>query len=202
MPDVREIRCLVETEHMVPWAELRSWETNALKDEATRDVERLAAAIADEGFAFPFYVWAGGAPGERYIIDGATRLAALERLESVGYPVEALPVVYIRAQDRTHAQRLALFVTSQYGQVTQTSMDRFVASLDMPPAEVELLAGRVRFPKLRVRLDANSVDPGTLEGLTPRRMPDAAPSGRPPFQEHTEQPTGVICPDCGARFVV
>lgn len=115
---------------LIPWAELKKFEANRLKDSEKRDVKKLANVILEEGFCFPFVVWnPGNNVDPPYVIDGAGRIAALTLLEKAGHAIADLPVVFVAANSREEAQRRVALASSQFGLVTAESFAQFAGQL-------------------------------------------------------------------------
>lgn len=117
----------------IPWAELKTYEFNDLKDSKTRDISKLKNAIVNNGFCFPLYLWSG----HRYVIDGNGRNLALSELESAGYSICDLPIVEIEAENKREAKKLVLQASSQHGQITTESFNLFVEELDLTDLEMQ-----------------------------------------------------------------
>lgn len=168
----RRIENRVEGCPTLPWAELRGWDFNALKDD-TRDVAKLKAAIVAEGFCFPLLVWEPGC----YVFDGTGRRQALDELTAEGYELDPIPVVKVRAEDLDGAKRLALMASSQHGKVTQRSFDLFVGSFEF--YQLELMAPLISFEGVNITVRGGQGDGG--QGYTQKIVaPIYVPTGDPP----------------------
>jgi hypothetical protein len=115
-----------------PWAKIKNYEFNNLKSE-TRDTTKLEHTIINNGFASPFYVWAGN----DYVIDGTGRWIALQNLEKAGAVIPDLPIILIEAKNRKEAKFITLQISSRHGQITEKSFADFV--LDFDTEEIEKL---------------------------------------------------------------
>jgi len=125
---------IVKTE-LIPWAELKGYEFNQLKDNSNRDISKLKNSIINQGFSFALCNWFE----HKFIIDGTGRHLALLELEKEGYEIPDLVVNQIQAENIKEAKKLALMVSSQHGQITQTSLADFT-SLDFEIEELKELA--------------------------------------------------------------
>ena len=125
---------IIKTE-LVPWAELKGYEFNQLKDNSNRDISKLKNSIINQGFSFALCNWFE----HKFIIDGTGRHLALLELEKEGYEIPDLVVNQIQAENIKEAKKLALMGSSQYGQITQTSLADFT-SLDFEIEELKGLA--------------------------------------------------------------
>lgn len=110
----------------IAWATLKKeYEANTLKNKKNRDVGDLKTSILTLGFKIPFVIWQEG----KYIADGAGRMLALELLEYEGYEIPDLPYLPVIAKNKKEAKRLAMVISSQYGEITKDSFGEFI--LDM-----------------------------------------------------------------------
>jgi len=125
---------IVKTE-LIPWAELKGYEFNQLKDNSNRDITKLKNSIVNQGFSFALCNWFE----HKFIIDGTGRHLALLELEKEGYEIPDLVVNQIQAENIKEAKKLALMVGSQHGQITQNSLADFT-SLDFEIEELKELA--------------------------------------------------------------
>lgn len=120
------------------WKILQTFEFNTLKDNKERNVKKLTNSIINQGFSFPFHIWAD----HKYIIDGTGRFLALTQLEKQGYNIPLLPVVEIQADTLKQAKALVLSASSQHGQISQTSLGDFT-SIDFELEELKILQAEI-----------------------------------------------------------
>ena len=114
----------------IPWAQVKKWEANRLKDSEKRNVQKLKANILKEGFCFALVAWnPGNGVDPIYVIDGAGRIAALTQLEKDGHEIGDLPVIFVEAENREQAKRLVASASSQFGTVTADTFAAFVQDL-------------------------------------------------------------------------
>lgn len=120
----------------IPWQELKEdYEPNALKQREGQ-LEKLKKSITEYGFVFPLVIWKEG----RYITDGASRIYALESLESDGYKIPDIPYILITAKDKKEAKMLTMLASSRYRKETAKSMKEFtedIIDLDFSPVVIE-----------------------------------------------------------------
>jgi len=161
----------------VPWADIKEFTFNSLKDEKTRDIEKLKESILQNNFSMPFFAWV--APNKvTYVIDGTGRKLALEMLDAEGHDIDMLPVIFIEAKDIDEARTLVLAVSSRYGQVTEASWLDFTDTM---------------------KIDAMNLDYVDLEGFDPTSLLDDLPEPEPKPKKAKTKFTKV-CPDCGHEF--
>lgn len=119
----------------IPWETLKKeYEQNTLKEKKNRDVGDLKQSILTIGFKFPFVIWQEG----KYIADGAGRMLAVELLEYEGYTIPDLPYLPVIAKNKKEAKRLALVISSQYGNISKDSFSEFI--LDMQEIDLGFIA--------------------------------------------------------------
>lgn len=121
------IKNYVKSLENIEWQELKNWEFNDLKDNEKRDVSKLKSTIQQDGFSFPFIAWQKG----KYVIDGTGRRQALTELEQDGAKIEKLPVVFIEAKNKQDAKKKALLISSNYGDITKSSLKLFLQDLQL-----------------------------------------------------------------------
>lgn len=133
----------------IAWTTLKKeYEPNALKSKKNRDVGDLKTSILTLGFKIPFVIWQEG----KYVADGAGRFLALELLEYEGYEIPDLPYLPVIAKNKKEAKRLAMVISSQYGEITKDSFGEFILDMD----EIDL--GFIAIPG--IDLDAAEWKPG------------------------------------------
>ena len=121
----------------VSWDIIKTWEFNQLKDNSNRDVLKLKNSILKNGFIAPFDAWKQK-EGKIYVIDGTGRNLALLQLQTEGYEIPELPVLFIEAKNLKEAKKFALQRSSTHGQITQQSLVDFT-SVDFDIEELKEL---------------------------------------------------------------
>ena len=132
------------------------------------------------GITFPFFIWQS--EGENYILDGTQRDRVLKRMAEDGYEVPPLPCALIQAKDRKEAAEKILLISSQYGKMTNHSLEDFLAENDLD------------LPELQDELELPSID---LEYF--RDADFEAVSAEE--QGRLDKKNPVTCPECGHEFV-
>lgn len=131
-----EIKNKVTNCPTISWDIVKTWEFNQLKDNSNRDITKLKNSIIKNGFIAPFDCWKNSK--KNYVIDGTGRNLALLQLETEGYNIPELPVLFIDAKDLKEAKKFALQRSSQHGKITQTSLADFT-SIDFDIEELQEL---------------------------------------------------------------
>src|SRR5262249_45708290 len=151
-----------------------------LKELTHRNFEKLKRSILRHGISFPFFVWQHD--GTNWILDGTQRDRVLRKLQDQGYTIPPLPVALIEAENRKEAAAKILLISSQFGKMTEQSLDEFLSEneLDMNELldELELPALDMRYFGSGEFEPTNENDQGRLDRKNP-----------------------VTCPHCGAEFV-
>lgn len=122
---------IIDVDERVPRVELAKLSPlqGDLKNLEVADFQRLRLSILDEGFFVPLFVWK--APkGRMKLMDGHQRVRVLTKLESEGYKIPKLPVVYIHAKTQRDAKKRLLAITSAYGRVSRQGLYEFLEDLD------------------------------------------------------------------------
>jgi ParB-like chromosome segregation protein Spo0J len=172
-----EIRCTAAVNLEV--AELTPLQ-GGLKELSDASFEKLKQSILKHGITFPFFVWQS--EGENYILDGTQRDRVLKRMADDGYEIPPLPCALIQAKDRQEAAEKILLISSQYGRMTEWSLQDFLAENDL------------NFLELQDELELPSID---LEYF---RDADFEPA-RATEQGRLDKKNPVTCPECGHEFV-
>jgi site-specific DNA-methyltransferase (adenine-specific) len=121
----------------IAWETIKTWEFNQLKDNSSRNVTKLKNSILKNGFIAPFDCWKSK-EDKHFVIDGTGRNLAFLQLETEGYDIPALPVVFIDAKNIKEAKKFALQRSSTHGEITQSSLADF--TIDFDPVELQDLA--------------------------------------------------------------
>ena len=153
-----------------------------LKELSDANFEKLKQSILKHGITFPFFIWQSD--GENYILDGTQRDRVLKRMADDGYQVPALPCALIDAKDRREAAEKILLISSQYGHMTEESLDEFLAENDLS------------FLELADELELPSIDD------TYFKDPNEFSAAGEDDQGRLDQKKPVKCPACGHQFVM
>jgi hypothetical protein len=152
-----------------------------LKELSQTNFNKLKQSILRHGITFPFFVWQSGS--ENYILDGTQRDRVLTRMAEEGFHIPALPCALIDAKDKREAAEKILLISSQYGRMTEESLDKFLAENDLSFLE---LADELELPSID---DAYFKDPN-----------DFSAAGEDD-QGRLDQKKPVKCPECGHQFI-
>ena len=152
-----------------------------LKRLSKASFEKLKRSILKHGITFPLFVWQND--GANYIIDGTQRDRVLAKLAEDGYEIGALPCALIEAADRKQAAEKILLISSQYGRMTEESLDKFLSVNDLS------------FLDLSDELDLPAIDDAYF------RDPSAFNAAGEDEQGRLDQKSPVTCPHCGETFV-
>ncbi|MEN6621468.1 MAG: ParB N-terminal domain-containing protein [Smithella sp.] len=147
---MKTLKINVTSFERIPWARLKTFQFNQLKNNNERNISKLKKSIKNKGFNFPFYVWAGN----DFCIDGTGRFFALMELESEGFLIPDIPIVEIFAKDLKEAKKRVLEVSSQHGLVSQESFDSFVMDIDLTD-----MVDEIEFPGIDIFGDNEPLDP-------------------------------------------
>jgi len=95
-----------------------------LKVLTQENYDKLKQSILSDGFYLPIFVWKHD--GEIYLLDGHSRQKVMEK---EGWDVE-VPYVAVEAEDYDEARRKILYISSQYGVITEDGFNDFVVGLE------------------------------------------------------------------------
>ena len=151
-----------------------------LKELFESNFNKLKQSILRHGITFPFLVWQDD--GKNYILDGTQRDRVLTKMAEEGFQIPALPCALIEAKDRKEAAEKILLISSQYGKITNNSLEQFLSENDL-----DLTA-------LNDELELPSID---LEFF---READFQPVSADD-QGRLDKKNPVGCPECGHEFV-
>lgn len=114
-----------------------------LKERTEDDIDKIVRSIKMHGIAFPLFVWRHD--GINHCLDGHGRMSALRKLDSLGFLVPPLPVVYVDCKDEQGARDLLLRLNSHYGKMTKESVLEFIGEFEIDTADFELPCGTIEF---------------------------------------------------------
>lgn len=106
-----------------------------LKSLTETNYKKLKKQIIEHGFSMPLAVWEDG--DKYYCLDGHQRDRVLKTLQSEGWKVPDIPVVYIEAADRKEAKIKLLSFVSQYGKVEGQGLYEFVTDAGLAIDDLE-----------------------------------------------------------------
>jgi hypothetical protein len=151
-----------------------------LKELTDTNFEKLQRSIVKHGITFPLFVWQS--EGTNFVLDGTQRDRVLRQMANDGYRIPPLPCALIQARDRHQAAEKILLISSQYGKMSNESLQDFLAKNDLD------------FLKLHDELDLPNID------LDYFRDPDFGPASATE-QGRLDEKNPVTCPACGHEFV-
>lgn len=151
-----------------------------LKALSKTSFEKLKRSILKHGITFPFFVWQND--GINWILDGTQRDRVLSKMVAEGYTVPPLPCALIAAKDRKEAAEKILLISSQYGKMTEESLDEFLSENDLSFLE---LSDELELPAIDERFFS---DPNEFTAASEDE------------QGRLDQKSPVTCPECGALF--
>jgi hypothetical protein len=102
-----------------------------LKDLSEKNYNKLKNVILNRGFSYPVYVWEDK-DGLLHLLDGHQRQRVLTT-EGWNDPI---PYLKVPAKDLQEAMARLLEITSQYATITQEGIDTFIATYELPEAEI------------------------------------------------------------------
>src|SRR5215831_15272199 len=152
-----------------------------LKELPQTNFNKLKQSILRHGITFPFFVWQS--EGTNYILDGTQRDRVLLKLVAAGYECPPLPCALIDSKDKREAAEKILLISSQYGRMTEESLDEFLAENDLSFLE---LADELELPSID---DAYFKDPNGFSAAGEDE------------QGRLDQKKPVKCPQCGHQFI-
>ncbi|SRR6266498_2782586 len=100
-----------------------------LKQLTQANFEKLKGSIIKHGISFPIFIWKH--EGQKFTIDGHQRHLVLRKMAGEGYQIPPLPCALIQAKDRKEAAEKILLISSQYGRMSEESLDEFLAENDL-----------------------------------------------------------------------
>src|SRR5215831_14702564 len=151
-----------------------------LKELSHRNFEKLKKSILKHGLSFPFFVWRHD--GQNFVLDGHQRDRVLRKMQEQGYQVPPLPCALIEAKDSKDAAAKILLISSQYGKMTEESLDEFLSENEL---DMNDLLDELELPALDMRYFGS----GEFE---PTDEDD---------QGQLDKKNPVTCPECGHEFI-
>jgi len=123
----------VNNPNKLPTAPITEFEASQgeLKYLSKDNYAKLKKAIEKNGFDIPLVAWIDET-GQKWLLDGHQRQHVLQ---TEGWN-EPIPYITLDAPDMNAAMARLLQITSQYGTITQEGIDNFIATYELPEAEV------------------------------------------------------------------
>lgn len=120
-----------------------------LKTLSEENYEKLKLDLCMLGFSEPVSVWKEG--DEIHILNGHQRIKALKRMRNEGYEIDAIPVSYVFAENIKEAKKKVLALTSQFGEMSNGSLDVYIEQNKLDKAEI---LETFRFPEIQEALSS------------------------------------------------
>lgn len=154
-----DIRCSGDA--FVTLADLTPFQ-GELKKRTKAQMDQLKESLVNEGLLMPFVVWE--TEGEKYLLDGHTRLLVLSGLAMSDRSLSAqqFPVIYIKASSVDEAKKALLQITSQYGRIDKQGAVKFCASIPEYRAPSVKCIYRRPYSKRSTSEKIKSVDASTV----------------------------------------
>jgi hypothetical protein len=103
-------------------------------------------------------------------------------MKEQGYMIPRLPVALVEAKDRKEAAEKILLISSQYGKMSEQSLEEFLAENEL---EINDLLEEIELPSLDMRYFGNGEFDPTDEN----------------DQGKLDRKNPITCPHCGTQFV-
>jgi ParB-like nuclease domain len=169
------IRITCKAAVTIDLADLQPLQSN-LKQLSQRNFEKLKRSILRRGICFPFFAWQH--EGKNWILDGTQRDRVLLKMQEQGYMIPRLPVALVEAKDRKDAAAKILLISSQYGKMSEQSLEEFLVENEI---EMNDLLEEVELPSLDMRYFGSGQFESTDENS----------------QGRLDEKSRVKCPNCG-----
>lgn len=92
---------------------------------------KLRNSIIRKGLVFPLFTWKDIEKNIQWLIDGVHRTICLRELRDMGYEIESVPLVQIKAPDKRTAKKFILLANSHYSRITKQGFNIFVEDLNL-----------------------------------------------------------------------
>jgi hypothetical protein len=173
--ELKEIKISCKTKDAAVLEKIIEFQGN-LKIRDENDIKRIKKSLVKYGISFPFFVWKKG--GIIYCLDGHGRRTALMELQTEGYAVPPVPVVFIHAEGEDDAKQRMLRLNSRYGMITRNSVLQFAENI------------KIDYDDLAVPGPANIFFDSAIKDLNDyfNEVPD---------DEKRKEEVVKICPHCG-----
>jgi hypothetical protein len=128
-PGGKTIQIKCKTDNALPMDRLNDFQ-KGLKKLPPENLAKLQESIITQGFCAPIFVWKGE-EGKWWILDGHSRLKALQELAKAGWKIPPVPVSEIMAKTRKEAKEKLLAIVSAYGEFNVNGILRFISDLNI-----------------------------------------------------------------------
>lgn len=102
-----------------------------LKKSDPEQLLKLRNSLIKVGLIFPLFSWKDPEKEVHWLIDGVHRTQCLKELRDMGYEIESIPLVPVKAANKTQAKKFILLANSQYSKITKQGFSAFVQDLDL-----------------------------------------------------------------------
>jgi hypothetical protein len=220
------IKITCEAKDFLSLEEIQEFQ-GTLKKHEQYDVDHIAESILKHGFFAPFFVWRR--PDDTCsCLDGHGRQLALTILESEGYTIPPLPVIYIDAESEAEAREKLIYINTISGQFSETGFKDLVKDLDnidlssytYPTLDMDKIIDEMyKLAKaqavLESTMEVNPIENVSEIAIPPLSTPNAEPKTRVPSSPQKlpaapmlsddvpepDQELIVHCPKCKKSFI-
>jgi hypothetical protein len=126
----------INNPNKLPTIDYRSVEPfqGELKDLSNQNFSKLKNVLTKRGFDIPLFLW--HFDGVYYLMDGHQRQRVMVTSDMNDDGSYMVPYILIEARDKREAKAKLLEITSQYGKITQTGLDTYIAESELAETEV------------------------------------------------------------------
>lgn len=152
--------------------------------ELTEDsMDKAKHSILKHGLFLPEAIWQN--EGKNHIIDGHARVRTLRQMQTEGYIIPKVPVIFVEAATEAEAKEKVLLARSQYHKTTDEGLYQFIHTNLMDWDELKL---EVSFPEINMQM----FEDGYMKDF----------QGNPNDQKEYDEniPTENECPKCGYKW--
>lgn len=105
-----------------------------LKDLNKANYAKLKGVLEARGFDIPLFLWKNG--DDFYLLDGHQRTRVMKKEDMNDAGSYEVPYILVEAADEQEAKAKLLEITSQYGTISYESLYEFIATAELPEAEI------------------------------------------------------------------
>ena len=106
---------------------------------------KLRNSLTRKGMVFPLFVWPDADNKVNWLLDGVHRVICLRELRDMGYKIDPVPVIPIKAKSKFEAKKIILLASSHYSIITKKGFNAFAESMNL-----DKLIGELHFSDIKL----------------------------------------------------
>lgn len=166
-----------------------------LKKLSDKNYNKFKSNILQYGIISPLHIWISEEHNSNFVLDGHQRIRTLARMRREGYVVPPIPVVFIQAKNMQDAKEQVVALSSQYGEASIDSFEKYIISYDLDINKFKDFAAIPNIDIDKMIKNAEKLAKETLEKVN-NNVEESLASNDKLSASHLVH----TCPNCGHKF--